>query len=108
MCKSCPWRVDAKADDIPAFDMEKAEGLVDCNSGLFGAPIMACHLSTEGNDIPCAGWLAREGANNIFVRLRVASGNTDPAALVLSPDWPETHASYDEVLRKLRSTWSGS
>lgn len=101
-CLSCPWRVEATADDIPNFKLELAERLAGCQSGTVGAPIFGCHLSKLGEEFPCAGWLAVHGYHSIAIRLRVMKNLTDPEALKPQPGWPELHTSYDEMMEKLR------
>jgi hypothetical protein len=103
-CRSCPWRVDQDASDIPNFDLELAERLRDTCSGEFGAAMFACHQSREGAEVVCAGWLARYGRDNIAVRLQVMVGKIAPEALEPGDDWPETHETFDEVIEKLRAT----
>lgn len=110
-CKSCPWRVDAHVDDIPGFDLELAEALVNTTTGDLGAPMMACHQSEDVKFV-CAGWLARHGVDSITVRLALAGVLTPLDGTLkgieidgLSPgeDWPELHNNYDEVLAKMRA-----
>lgn len=109
-CASCPWRLDKDARDIPNFDMEKAEGLAACcpdRRGFgpdFGATLFACHQSKDGAEIACAGWLAAVGNRHPGVRLAVVMHRLSPEALRPGADWPEIHPTYDDVLRKLRSS----
>jgi len=102
-CKSCPWRVDATADEIPNYRPELAESLSACQSGALGAPMFGCHLSRPGEEFACAGWLAVHGRESIAVRLAVSSGRLDVDVLDPQPGWPELHSSYDEMMRKLRA-----
>jgi hypothetical protein len=46
-----------------------------------GAPMFAGHASKEGGEYACAGWLAAVGHEHLGVRLAVAMGRLDPAAL---------------------------
>lgn len=109
-CGSCPWRQDQDARDIPGFDLQKAEGLRACcpdERGFgpdFGAAMFACHKSREGEEFPCAGWLAAVGYRHPMVRLEVSLGMISPEALRPGEDWPPIHASYGEVLDKLRAS----
>lgn len=80
-CKSCPWKVSASTAEIPGYDRAKHEKLRPItNRGetpVFptgrGVEVMACHLSREGADVPCAGWLSHQlgPGNNIPLRLMV-------------------------------------
>lgn len=103
-CKTCPWRVDQGAEDIPNFSLEMAEALERTTHGEFGAPQMACHQSREGEEFVCAGWLAVHGYDSIAVRLQVISGKLPAEALRPGPDWPELHDSFAEMIEKLRWT----
>lgn len=104
-CKTCPWRVDATAGDIPNFSLDLAESLERTCDGQFGSPQMACHQSRDGNEFVCAGWLAIHGADSISVRLSVLAGQTPPEALEPGDDWPELHGSVAEMIYKLRETY---
>lgn len=109
-CPSCPWRVDQDARDIPGFDLAKAESLSSCcpdERGFgpdFGAAMFACHQSKEGGEFPCAGWLATVGDRHPQVRLAVAMNQLPVERLQPGTDWPPLHASYGEVLAKLRAS----
>lgn len=111
-CSSCPWRTDRDAADIPNFSMELAEGLARCcpdERGMgpdFDASMFACHQSRDGNEIACAGWLAVVGHRHPGVRLAVAMGRLDATTLRPRAGWPVLHASFQEVLKKLRKTHS--
>ena len=109
-CASCPWRKDREARDIPNFSMDLAEQLAaTCpdERGVgpdFGANWFACHLSREGQEIPCAGWLATCGSAHPGVRLAIRDGRLAPGALQQPTGSPALHATYAEVLAKLRAT----
>jgi len=102
-CRSCPWRVDTSAEQIPNFSLELAERLAACQSDQIGAPVFACHLGRMGEEFACAGWLAVHGRDSIAVRLMLVRGELDPAALGPAPGWPELHVDYAEMMEKLRS-----
>lgn len=112
-CKSCPWRLETCADDIPHFDLELAEGLAKCcpnergHGPDFNAPLFACHKSTEGSEAACAGWLATVGNRHPVVRLAVMTNRLPTSALQSGNGWPALHQGYSEVLTKLRSTHAG-
>jgi hypothetical protein len=107
-CPSCPWRVDQDATVIPGFALDLAENLEATTRRDFGAPIFGCHLSREGAEFACAGWLAVYGTHSIAVRLMLISGQITPEALQPGEDWPELHESFEEVIVKLRATAGGS
>lgn len=105
-CRSCPFRLDQTADDIPRFRLELAEALVHCQDGNLDSPMMACHQSTEGSEVICAGWLATHGWDSLQVRIAMSHDKIHPEALAPGEDWPAMHSSYDEALEKLRRTCS--
>lgn len=113
-CRTCPWRLDQDASAIPGFSLQKAEGLANTCPGAngwsveLGRPMFACHQSTDGAEVVCAGWLAVEGRAHVGVRVNVALGEIDAAALNPGEDWPEMHRSFAEVIAKLRATAPGT
>ena len=111
-CPSCPWRVDQTAEAIPGFCIDKAEALVACSPDErgrgpdFSSPMFACHLSSVGKEMPCAGWLAQVGHAHPRVRLAVLTDRLPPENLKPGKDWPALHDNYSDVLRKLRASSS--
>jgi hypothetical protein len=103
-CPVCPWRKTARASDIPNFRMDLAEGLAPTCTQDYDAAVFACHHSRPGEEFACAGFLAVHGRDNIRVRLAVCLGEIPVEALEPGEDWPELHASYDEMMDKLRRT----
>ncbi len=109
-CEACPWRKDRDARDIPNFSMELAESLAGTcpdQRGMgpsFGASWFACHLSVEGQEIPCAGWLATVGHAHPGVRLAISMGRLSVDLLKAAEGTSPLHASYGEVLEKLRAS----
>lgn len=101
-CRTCPWRLDQHAQDIPGFKLELAEQLVNTTSDQLGAPMFACHQSNEGEEVVCAGWLSRYGWNSIGVRLAMMNGRIKPEQLQPDDDWPELHDTFEDVIEKLR------
>lgn len=103
-CSSCPWRRGATPDRIPAFDEEKATCSLPACVGDEDAfrPIMACHLSTDGDDRPCIGYLAgEESYGNLMARLHVARTGIDWARLwELHDDW-DLYDTFDEMMAAL-------
>jgi hypothetical protein len=59
--------------------------------------MFACHLSTEGRDIACAGWLAVCGVEHIGVRMAVLTGRLEPEDLRPGDGWPELFGTYKEM-----------
>lgn len=113
-CPSCPWRLDQTAQDIPGFSLEKAKDLADTcpdargHGPAFDAKVFACHQSKPGGEFPCAGWLATVGRCHPMVRLACIQGQLPEAALDPGPGWPELHADYGAVLRKLEASDEGA
>lgn len=104
-CPTCPWRVDQTADAIPHYNHGKACGLLDTVGKSDGIrKIMACHGSPEDTPFVCKGYLAREGLNNINVRILLVRGQLDNPADVLDACEAagiELHSDYPAVLAKL-------
>ncbi len=109
-CKTCPWRVDRSAQDIPNFSLALAERLAATSPDerhvgpALGAPQFACHQSELGKEVVCRGWLAAVGHRHPMVRLAVLQGRLPAEALSPGPDWPVLHETYPQVLEKLRQT----
>jgi hypothetical protein len=74
-CDECPWVVG----NVGQFPAERFARLAvvahDQSWDQF-----ACHKSSDGADVGCAGYLLRGAAHNLGVRLAVAAGRLDPAA----------------------------
>lgn len=98
-CPECPWRRDTPPGKFPP---ERYEALRN-TSGRPGnevgvqAPIFACHMTHEGKDKACAGWLATVGCEHIGIRLAVAMNRLDPDTLRPHAGWPELFDSYDDM-----------
>lgn len=81
-CVECPWRLDAPIGAFPPANFARL--VSSCRQG-FGR-LFACHLSPEGREVACVGWLASEAANGprLFeLRMALARGFVQPEALVL-------------------------
>ena len=76
-CKTCPWKKSATVADIPNYSRSQHEKLITTISSgdisEIGQPMnkMACHQSTQGNEIECIGWLYHQlgSGNNIALRM---------------------------------------
>lgn len=95
-CAECPWRLDQPSGRFPADRYRALAATARHTDGICGvtAPLFACHKSTEGRDIACAGWLAVCGADQLNMRLAVVRGRLDGAALQPGQDWPDLHPDY--------------
>ena len=95
-CPKCPWRKDAPLGKFPperyiVLAKTATQGL----DGLF-----ACHMSAEGGEVACAGYLAVAGDVSLNARLLQAAGKIDMAAIVEAtkqPDYPELVGSFAEM-----------
>jgi len=99
-CAECPWRVDVEPGQFPAHRYDALQGTVGA-AGLeapIGAPMFACHVSTEGRERACAGWLAVAGRDHLGVRVVVAVGRIPAGALDPGAGWPELHRDYGEMV----------
>ncbi len=104
-CSACPWRKDSEPQKFTAeryASLRATSRQVDergfGHDPLPGDPLFACHMTKEGREQACAGWLAVEGGNHVAVRLVVATGRMDPEALTPKPDWPALHENYDALV----------
>ena len=80
-CKTCPWKKSATVADIPNYDVDRHENLIDTiadetgNVSGIGQPItiMACHHSSDGNEYECIGWLYNQlkSGNHIPLRMQM-------------------------------------
>lgn len=62
--------------------------------------MFACHMTQEGRESPCAGYLAVAGATSITVRLAVHVGSVDLAAIeaaVEAGEFPPMFTSFAEM-----------
>lgn len=92
-CSECPWRRDVKVGKFPPSRYAELAETVEQDFG----PIFACHMSTEGQDTPCVGYLMRDGENNFRVRLMIFDG--DVKLNELSSDAP----LYDNFAQMARA-----
>lgn len=100
-CDECPWRRDVPEGLYPVIPSTAAavQGGPGAEAPM-DAPIVACHKSPEGDDLPCAGWLAVAGVDHLGVRLAVAQGRIPPEALRPGEDWPELVDSFAEMVAR--------
>lgn len=75
-CKNCPWKVDSDLSKIPGYSRTQhydlAQTIVDDGILDPSRPVrlMACHNSTDDNDLECIGWLNNQrNSNNLGLRL---------------------------------------
>lgn len=98
-CVECPWRRDVPPGQFPASRYAE----LACTTGQPGAeapleaPMFACHMTAEGREKPCAGWLAVAGRQHLGVRLAVAVGAIPGRLLDPGDDWPALFGSYEEM-----------
>lgn len=98
-CRECPWRRDTPPGQFPACRY----GALRNTSGRRGAeagvdqPWFACHMSPEGGEYACAGWLASVGLEHLGVRVALAAGRLPATAVSPGADWPPLFDSYEEM-----------
>jgi hypothetical protein len=101
-CRKYPWRKDVDPYDIPnGYSPDLHAGLaVTISDGIASLgttlPVMACHESAVGREVPCVGWLANQlgPGNNIGLRLAVMRGR-------ISADFElrgEQHERFEDTL----------
>lgn len=107
-CLSCPWRKDNarryRYPNLREYLAGTVPGEPDFGKPVDGDPLsalgtmFACHRIPNDNAHLCAGWLAAHGAEHPIVRLGIAWGLIDPAALTPGQDWPDLWGSAAEML----------
>jgi len=103
-CGECPWRKDVEPGKFPAERYDALRGTSEqieptCASDISNQGMFACHMTHEGREQACAGWLAVAAHNHIGVRLAVATGRLPAQVLGPGEDWPELFGSYDEMAK---------
>lgn len=99
-CRECPWRRDTPPGQ---FDEDRYEALRSTvgeqgAEASWDAPMFACHLTAEGREQPCAGWLAVVGIEHLGVRIHINQGSLPPEVLQPGDDWPPLFETYDELV----------
>ena len=107
-CPTCPWRKSSTVggEDIPGFSLCKMQGLENTvGHGDAFRPIMACHYSEDGEEVPCLGYVAQEGWTNLALRMMAIRGKLDIGAVMDACAhldlWPDFHSmleAYEEAL----------
>lgn len=106
-CKKCPWRVDVDPNEIPnGYCVEKHRALQSTIAPpgelRIGGPLpmMACHETPPGRELPCVGWLVQQlgEGNNIALRIAVMTGAVDGNVQTVG----EQHATLEETLPRKR------
>ncbi len=95
----CPFRRDADPGEFTAerYEVLAATAGRPGEEAPIGAPIFACHHTSDGAEVACAGWLAVCGHFHLGVRFAFLSGRLDPAKVGPLPGWPPLFDSYDEM-----------
>lgn len=104
-CPRCPWRKDVSPGEFP---LERFLSLWSTShqveyvtiEDIAEQPMFACHLTREGQEKACAGWLAVAGHANLRVRMDIARGSLPMHVLQPLPDWPELFDSFEEMVER--------
>jgi len=64
-CAECPWRTDVKPGK---FTAERFRILAATAYDL-ATSVFACHMSKEGGEVACAGFILMQGAHNLTLRM---------------------------------------
>lgn len=64
-CTECPWRTDVPVGKFPP---ERYVALARTAYDL-GGVIFACHMSKEGSEFACAGFILQSSAHNLACRM---------------------------------------
>ena len=98
-CEECPWRTDTPPGQFSAARykaLRATTGTPGAEAPL-GSPLFACHLTHEGKEMPCAGWLASVGVESLPVRILVTYKRLPADVLQPGKDWPPLYRSYAEM-----------
>jgi hypothetical protein len=76
-CPECPWRTDVPVGKFPPERfLALAPTAYDMSATQF-----ACHMSQEGREQGCAGFVLRGADHNLGFRLAARHGKLDPDAV---------------------------
>lgn len=104
-CRACPWKTTTDPRDIPNGYCEVKHanlartiaepGVLPTSERL---PMMACHESVIGRELPCVGWLVHQlnEGNNLTLRLAVIHGQIDANVRTVGPQ----HTRFEDTLPK--------
>lgn len=73
-CPTCPWRTDAVGEFPAEAFRHSANTAHDASRNVF-----SCHTSGAEKPAACAGFLLRNSANNLAVRVMQVQGDLDMA-----------------------------
>lgn len=98
-CQECPWVRSTPPGKFPASRYAELRGTTGTpgNEAPIGSALFACHLTQEGKELPCAGWLAAVGYYSLPVRILAAEGEIPGTSLRPADDWPDLFDSYAEM-----------
>lgn len=103
-CQTCPWKKETKCENIPNYDPQLHESLRETIAGSDGnlskinqpIKIMACHYSTETENIHCAGWLHNQLGVGNNIQLRLSMRNDNISEILIDGEQVE---SFDETFK---------
>jgi hypothetical protein len=101
-CKKCPWKTSTDPNNIPnGYDTAKHCALKStiAEPGSLhgdGLPIMACHETPIGRELPCVGWLDNQlgPGNNIGLRMAILLHKIDGNVQTVG----EQHERFEDTL----------
>lgn len=101
-CKLCPWKKGAKPKKIPGEYCELKHRALTSTIAKPGEisfrlpPMMACHETHPGRELPCVGWLVHQlgPGNNIALRMAVLRGVVDARVVAVGPQ----HERFEDTL----------
>lgn len=74
-CDECPWRKDRPVGTFPAEAYRRSANTAeDAATHMF-----SCHMAGSGRPQTCAGFLLKNSANHLGVRIAILSGRVDMA-----------------------------
>jgi hypothetical protein len=99
-CAECPWRTDAEPGKFPLANFAAMAHTVghEDRPVLPDRKMFACHMSGEGKEIACAGWLVTHGRYHIGVRMAIALEALPVEALEPGENWPELYPDFQAMV----------
>ena len=96
-CRECPWKRSTPLGKFPPARYKALAETANRSSSLtFRQPVFACHMSPEGGEKACAGFMLVVGFDNINVRLAGARKQFDMREIQADG---ELYESFDEMAR---------
>lgn len=92
-CRECPWKVSNPPGKFPPERYAALASTADRSHG-FPQKVFACHMTPEGGERACAGFVIVVSRDNVSLRLAVSQGQFKPDEIEADD---ELYGSYAEM-----------